>query len=515
MSAAILKSLKALLAAKIVASFVLGYAGAYAMPPWGYWFMLFPALSGFYILTGTSASARQALVLGWFFGLGYYIAGLSWVGNAFKVEGNPFSWVLPIAVAGLPMMLSCFSALAGMLARRFYALNKVTGFLGFTGILATGEWLRGHVFTGFPWNLYGHAWAEMLPVVQIVYYTDVYFLTLLTVFWMTLPGFLFLGKDAGRRTKSALVLIAALSFAVCHGLGNARLNANPTEFHEDVSVQIVQPNIAQSDKWQRDKMVSIFYRHVDLSRTVDAGAGDGTTYVVWPETALSQWFAQDRSSMKAIADALASHQGKAYLLTGLLRKAPESDRYLNSIALINDKGEISNLYDKSHLVPFGEYVPFQKWIPLEPVVRFSGFLPGGGVKSFTTPEGLSYSPLVCYEVIFSGKVVERGTRPDFIVNVTNDGWYGRSAGPHQHFTQAVFRAVEEGVPVVRSANTGVSGLADAYGRVLYRSELFEESAKTFRLPKKIATPAKSPYFESIILWGLLLSLMAVGAIYKK
>jgi apolipoprotein N-acyltransferase len=191
--------------------------------------------------------------------------------------------------------------------------------------------------------------------------------------------------------------------------------------------------------------------------------------------------------MRRIADTLQAYPGAAYILTGLLQRDAETGAFSNALVMIDQTGAIRNVYKKHHLVPFGEYIPFQRYIPLKPIAAFTGFEQGPGPDIQTipdgTPGGLRYSPLVCYEVIFPAALIPRGQLPpDFIVNVTNDGWYGNSAGPYQHFTQAVFRAVEEGIPVLRSANTGISAVIDPLGAVRYRSILLTETTGSLHLP---------------------------------
>lgn len=498
--------------ARIVICFALGFVGAYAQAPTNYWPLMFVALSGFYVCTAQSERPLVALALGYAFGIGYYVSGLAWIGNAFKVEGNPFSWVMPIAVIGLPMLLSVFPMFTAYISRRFFNLHHFSGLLGFVAVLTFMEWTRGHIFSGFPWNLYGHMWSFLLPAIQITAFTDVFFLTLLTIFWTALPGLLFLHPHFDK-SKVILVVLAVATFSGSFALGVWHLRKHPTEFRSDVYFNIVQPNIPQSEKWQRDKMVEAFYKHVELSYAKIPEKA--TTFVVWPETALTPWFANDRSSMRAIKDSLKSYAGTAYLMTGALRFNEENETNHNSLVLIDDQGQTLQVFDKSHLVPFGEYVPLKQFIPIKPVANFNGFVSGNGPETFETPEKIRYSPMVCYEIIFSGAVIDhKGPRPDFIVNVTNDAWYGDSPGPYQHFVQAMFRAVEEGVPVVRAANTGISGLIDPVGRVIRQSYLFEEVSILERLPKAVAAQNKTPYFGFIILWGSILALFATGLIFK-
>ncbi len=490
-------------------SFAAGGFACLGMAPWNAWPVLLVSLSALYVLIAQSRAPRAAFFYGWLFSFSYFLFGLLWVGNALLVKGNPYAWAWPLAVCGLPLLLSFFPALGLYAARKFGNLSDGRGFLAFTAFFAGSEWLRGYLFTGFPWNLFGYTWAGLPEMIQNVAVGNIYFLTWLTVFWFSLPGFLFL-KSGTKKENTGLVLFAVFSFVLCFGFGYWRLAGAPSGPSEkSVHIKLVQPSIPQDEKWERELMIRHFSRQVALSRAEGEQPG-GTTFIIWPETSLSYWLAQDPSAIGMIRDALRSYSGTAYLLTGMLRHDPEQKKYFNSLVMIDRDGTISNVYDKHHLVPFGEYIPYQPWIPLRPVVQFTGFASGRGPQTFTTPEGISYSPVICYEIIFSGMLTDRPGAPDFIVNVTNDAWYGISPGPHQHFTQAVFRAVEEGIPVVRAANTGFSGLIDPYGRIMEKSELFQEYEKILALPAKNMVLKNYIAYKNILFAMMLLTLIIIG-----
>lgn len=490
---------------RAVACFVLGALGSLGMAPYNAWPVLILCLSAFYLLLDRTGSPRGALIYGWLFAFGYFFTGLFWVKNALLVDGNPFSWIWPLAVAGLPSLLAFFIAVGSWAAKRFADLKTGAGYLSFTAFIALVEWGRGFVFTGYPWNLFGYTWAGTPQMVQTVAIGNIYFLTWLTVFWFALPGFLFL-KAAQKKEKTALTAFALGSFTLCMIFGIVRLQTAEIKTVPDIDIHIVQPNIDQSEKWNRAKTGQHFLKSIQLSQPKEDSKNK--TIIVWPETAMGYWLAEDPQAIQYIKDTLNSYPGGAVLMTGMLRHEREPKSYYNSLVTIDADGTISNIYDKYHLVPFGEYIPFQKWIPLKPVVEFTGFVLGSGVKTLEV-FGLKYSPVICYEIIFSGKVAGPDS-PDFIVNVTNDAWYGISAGPHQHFTQAVFRAVEEGIPVIRAANTGLSGLIDPLGRVHEISPLFEEYEKTLALPAKNMIFRNNYLIKNVIFTGMVLLFTAFG-----
>lgn len=509
--------LKSLLA--FLLCFAVGGFSSLAMSPTNLWPLLFVGISIVYYLVANARTHKGAFFYGWFFGFGYFLFGLSWIGNALLVDGNPYAWAWPLAVSGLPFILSLFPALACLIAHRFVRISTLSGFFAFSALLFLSELARGYVFTGFPWNLYGYTWVEMLPIVQSVSFGSIYGLTWLTILWSSSFGFIAL-NDASKQHKAIVTVFCAISFALCFSYGSLRLKNTQIEYHEDIQIRIVQPNIPQSEKWDRRKMTQNYFKHIKLSLPTLTDPELETTkatYIIWPETALSYWYTSDKTSMNILSDALRdSYQNPAYVFTGVLERDAEQDTYSNSLIVINKDGDISNLYNKHHLVPFGEYIPFQEWIPLQTVTSFSGFISGDGPKVYQTEEGLSYTPLICYEAIFPGLTPhQEGTRPDFIINVTNDGWYGFSAGPHQHLTQTRFRAVEEGMPVIRAANTGISALIDPLGRILHRDELFTEASSSHIVPKKIVGFDGQTKRVIILLFLLSIVISFVGYIRKR
>jgi len=456
-----------------------GSLSSLAMAPTNFWYILFISLPVFYCALVFSTRKRFVFLNGWLFAFGYFVFGLYWIGNALLIEGNPYKWAWPLAVVGLPAFLSFYWGLAALLIFKIADLRKFSGWLAFAGIFTLAEWVRGHLFGGFPWNAFGYTWSDHPELLQILGLTDVFGLTLLTIVWASALSLLLIGEKAAFRRSGAF---AIFTFAAVHAYGLFMLSVYPDQIREDVVFKIIQPNIPQAEKWKAEKMSQHFIKQVDLS--ADNSGLEKPVVIVWPETAMTFRFADDPAAMGALSAALQTYAGGAKLLTGLLRYTPEDDAYENSLVMIDAIGEISNIYDKHHLVPFGEYIPFQKYIPLKPIAQFNGFKMGEGLKNFEISKDLRYSPLICYEVIFPGRSIPNDSpRPDFIVTVTNDGWYGISPGPYQHFVQAQYRAVETGIPVIRSANTGFSGVIAPSGVVAIKTELMAMAAVEAALPK--------------------------------
>jgi len=489
-----------------------GWIAAFAMPPVSFWPCLFVGLSGLYYLFSKTTGVGQAWAAGFFFALGYFVTGLWWIGNALLVEGSDFAWVWPISVIGLPTLLGLFTGTYLAMARLCAAPNTLKGFLAFCFFLTFSEWARGNAFTGFPWNLYGYVWADHIEMAQMAHYTGAYGMTIVSVIWAALGGFLYVSKKPVK-TIAACAAIAALTLGLVYLGGKSRLASNETELNMDVGLVVAQPNIPQNMKWDPVAIQNNFLKIVSLSKNAAfASPKPKDIFIVWPETAISPSVYTRPENMERIASLLKSYDTNSYLVTGILRRTDKDDsmKFANSVILLNKQMSALDVYDKSHLVPFGEFIPFQKWIPLKPVAAFRGFEPGDGATILEHNDIPAFSPLICYEVIFADKVVPRtGKRAQWMVNVTNDGWYGDSAGPYQHFAQTRLRAIEEGVPVVRSANTGISGVIDSYGRVIERADIFQEAAIVTYLPKPLPEPKLPwPWLVQILL--PIIALISMG-----
>ncbi len=492
----------------VALSFAAGALASLAMPPAPQWAVLFVSLPILYGAIFKAKNKRVAFFSGWLFGFGYFVFSLSWIANALLVEGNPYAWAWPLAACGLPALLAFFPAFACLLAKRFMQLDQIYGWFGFIAAFCTFEWLRGHIFTGFPWNLFGYTWVDILPMIQVLYLSDVYMLTLLTTVWACVPA-LFFVKNVSQKVIGGLVSIVSLFCVFVYG--QSVLSANPPE-GTALNLRVVQPNIAQHEKWDRRKLFSNFEKHLQLS--LQEPMPKEPVLVIWPETAVSFHLLKTHPAQIALKDMLARLPVGSSLMTGYLRFDKESQQYFNSVVEFNRMGEIVNTYDKHHLVPFGEYIPFQEWIPLKPVAQFTGMGFGEGPRTLNSVQNAKISPLICYEIIFPGKLSNPEHKAGLIVNVTNDAWYGISAGPHQHLAKAIYRAVETGTPVARSANTGISTIVDPYGRQAAAKYLFTEDVINAKMPSVRATTITQHWFKHNFYIIIVLLFFSLGLFRK-
>lgn len=488
---------------RLVLVFLLGVLATGALPPLYGVFLLIPALTGLAWLVFSGNTKRAVFGLGWLFGLGHFSAGLYWIGNALIVRSEQLAPIAPVAVLGLAALLAFFPAFACLIsyvsAKRLTALGRV--FL-FAALWALFEWLRGWVLTGFPWNPMGSVWTFSDGMIQSTAVVGVFGLSLITVFVATLPTVLANYGDWRVKPRPFLVLGTAGFFLIAlWAAGTVRLTNADTAMVPGVHLRLVQPNIDQRAKWDPEFRPANFEEQIRLSLQAPKPGEPQPSHVLWSETAATYFIASDLARRVALARA-APKEG--LIITGAPRAMPtladRKYRVWNSLHAIDHDGTVRGTYDKFHLVPFGEYMPFREWIGISKLTAGSrDFSPGDGPKTLKLKGLPPVSPLICYEVIFPGQVIDRENRPDWILNLTNDGWYGVSAGPYQHFAAARLRAVEEGLPLVRVANTGISGVIDGYGRVNAKIDLKEEGILDSSLPRALSPTPFSRFGNNLSL----------------
>jgi apolipoprotein N-acyltransferase len=458
-------------------AFLLGCCATATLPPVDVTPLLFVAFPGLLWLDEGSNGLWASFRLGYAFGLGFFLTGLYWIAAALFVDIANFWWLVPAAAAGLPAAFALYIGLALLvtqLAVRYLRLPAAARVFAFAVVWAVAEWLRGHAFTGLPWNLIGYAWSGGFPgailMLQSVAWVGIYGLSFVTVLAAAMPTLLgnpsLLRISPSRRL--APVIAVGLLIAVPSLAGAIRLDATPT-LRTTVWLRIVQPSIPQTMKWQPTAAQRNLRLLLDLS---SGPAVRKIAAVLWPEAATPFLLGRDARLRQEIG-AIASQRG--YVITGAVRANPPPEpveQVWNSLEAVDGEGEIVARYDKAHLVPFGEYIPFRHVLPLQKITPGNlDYTAGPGPRTIELPGLPPFAPLICYEVIFPGAVVDEDRRPDWMLNITNDAWYGRSSGPYQHFAIARTRAVEEGLPLVRVANNGISGVVDPVGRVVARVDL--------------------------------------------
>ena len=504
---------------RLLIAFASGAVTALALPPVNAWpipFLTFPILV--WLVDGSAAGRLNgvpaAAAAGWWFGFGYFLAGLYWVGNAFLVDAKTFGWLLPFAVIALPAGMALYTALGLALARSLWT-RGASRVLALAVALTVAEWLRGHLFSGFPWNTYGYLLVTPLWLAQGAALVGVWGLGFLAIAAYASPAVLADRQQDSPRgwlaPAAAAVVIAALAT-----FGAARTATGPVATVDGVRLRLMQPNLQQDQKFNYSQRQQVMSRYLALSDRASGPQSTGVrdvTHLIWPESAFPFFLTREADALAQIAALLAPG---TVLITGAIRP-PETPnvaatRAYNSVYVIDRNGSIVSVYDKVHLVPFGEYLPFQallEQLGLMQLTKVSGgFIAGDRRRNQRVPGAPSFLPLVCYEIVFPGQAVPRSERPGWLydhigrylawpsavgdsgrpgwlLNLTNDGWFGNSAGPYQHFQQARIRAIEEGLPLVRVANTGISAVVDPLGRVVGSLPLGSEGVLDAPLPQPL------------------------------
>ncbi len=498
----------------------LGGIMALGLPPLGAWQLLFVVVPlVLKHLARDHRSRARAFGDGWFFGLGYFAVALHWIGVAFTVDAAHDLWMMPFAVGGLAAITALYwggaFVLAGMLQRGIGPW-RVPGFVALPFSLAIAEMLRGILLGGFPWAAPGLMATEMGGVLQLASIIGMTGLSFLVLLWAGLP-FAFYGFRQNSRREKIFIVALGLSLPLSWVWGWQHLASHPTRFVAGVQLRLVQPNIAQDDKWRGDNARAIFDGLIEQSK---ADAVIRPSHIIWPESSVPFMLDESEAALSAIAAMLGQDR---VLLAGSIRRDPKTpdgeQPYYTSIEVIDGKGDVLGRYDKWRLVPGGEYLPLA-WL-LEPlgfrkVVSLpESFSAGPGPRSLEIPGAGRAGMLICYEAIFPDRLVDAESRPQWIVNVTNDGWFGNSVGPWQHLAQVRMRAVEQGLPVARAANTGISAVFDPWGRMIASSNLMQRSVVDAGLPVAAsATPyARIGNWNSILL--MVVVLLLANAIFRR
>jgi apolipoprotein N-acyltransferase len=499
---------------------VAGLVSVLALPPFHLWpvlFLTFPVLV--WLLDGAGGGWRgvwRAALTGWLFGFGYLLAGLYWLGHAFLVDADTFGWMMPFAVLIVPAGLAIFPA-AGTALARFLWTRGAPRILVLAVALTAAEWLRGHVLTGFPWNTFGYALTAPLALAQGAALVGIWGLTVLAIAVFASPAPL-ADDRADTRRPWLPVTLAAAALAALAVYGTLRLARTPTAFVPGVQLRIMQPNLQQDEKFDYTAKDQVMKHYLDLSRRVTGAAPRGladVTHLIWPESAFPFYLQREPDALAQIGALLPE---RTVLITGADRvEEPRPGRtpgIYNSIMVLDRTGSVVAFYDKVHLVPFGEYLPFQSVLERIGFVQLTkvegGYLAGESRRSMAVPRAAPFVPLLCYEIIFPAELMPRGERPGWLLNLTNDGWFGISTGPYQHLEQARLRAIETGLPLVRAANTGVSAVIDPLGRTIESLPLGAEGVLDSPLPQPVAQPLYARTGDLPV--GLLLVLALAGFI---
>lgn len=452
-------------------------------PPVSLPWVLFAAVPVLVMQVLTAPTGRAAAWIGWGAAFGYFVTGLHWMGHAFLVDPERFAWLLPLGITALPTFFGLFWATAFWAAWRLRPATPLTAALALAGTLTLVEFARSNILTGLPWALPGYVWVD-LPPMQAAAWIGPFGLALTTLVVTALPALALTGQGRG-----AAVLAAGTGAGLW--LAGAMRVPESVAYADDAPIlRVVQPNAPQHLKWVRGHRETFYQRLLTATaRPADPAIGQPDA-VIWPESAVYFVPAATPGEVAVVSAAA----GDAWVLLGAQHgeRTADGSRWTNALVSISPDGRIGPRYDKHHLVPFGEYLPFRPLFDALGLSQFAlrgDFDRGPGPRTVTVGDLPPFSPLICYEAIFPNEVVG-AERPAWLLQPTNDAWFGSWAGPHQHYAQARIRAIEQGLPMVRAANTGISAVVDPFGREIVSIRLHRYDHFDARLPAAIAA---TPY----------------------
>lgn len=483
-------------------TFISGCALSFAFAPY-FFFPLLISLGFFSYFIKQCVSIKEAMKIGWLFGLGFYLCNLYWISIGVSVYIDDFWWAIPFALFALPACLSIYTMLVALVS---YSIKTKNFYINsFTCIWIISELLRSYLFTGFSWNIISSSFSFSENAIQITNIIGSYGLGAVVVF--SFSSFCLLLE---RQYLKFLVYagISAILWSSIFYYGNHRLFNNQTTEYE-IKVRLVQPSIKQTDKWTIDMFWSNFNQHKSLS--LDNISDSHPDIIIWPEAAITiqPSYTQVFNALRHIV----SNTNMTLITGGITDNVSQDnrkkDKLFTSIYAIQDNPNLVFEYHKSHLVPFGEYMPLKSILPFHKLTPGNiDFYPGkpGFIVSLDN-FNLRIRPLLCYEIIFPDEVRMSNKDANVILNLTNDSYYGNTSGPYQHFYMARMRAVENGIPLIRVANNGISAVFDPLGRILIKTKLNDITYIDSYIPASIKNETPySMYGNRLLYLYMLISL---------
>ena len=485
---------------KYLTLFIAGGLADLSLAPFYIFPVLFISFPVFYKILSGATNKKQAFLIGWMFGFGFFVFGLYWIANSLLVDAEKFAWLIPFAVCGIPFGLAIYVGLFGAAYQILRRDNNWQNILLFASLWVIFEYLRGILFTGFPWNLIGYAALFSNWFAQSAALGGVYLLSFFIVVIALLPSYY-----KAKIFTVIVIILTVLNFA--YGYVHVNQSIAPAK---KLKLLLFQPNIAESMKWEPEVSKEQFVENVKYLKTLDFKNKD---IVLLPETGVPFDLSRQPLVVQALKEVTPAN---GLLVTGALRsegKTLADYKVWNTLYTISQQG-VYSFYDKVHLVPFGEFVPLRKYLPfINKITPGNVDISSGEKTELIKYNGFSFLSLICYEIIFPEYAASK-PQPDFIVNVTNDGWFGNSTGPYQHLAMAQMRAIEQGEPVIRDANSGISAVIDGHGKLLQTLPLSVRGVIDYELELRKTVTIYALYGDKII-FGLIIIIMIALFLYRK
>ena len=468
--------------------FLLGLITSYSLPPYSFFFInfiTFPLLL-LYLLSNHSKGKWTCFKIGWMFGFGYFISNLYWITNSLTFE-EIFKPLIPFALILIPLFLGIFYGIAIFACSLFNLKKNFSSILIFSIFLSLIEYVRSFIFGGFPWNLIAYSWTDYLNFLQIVSFTGTYLFNLFSIIFFLIPTIIFFKYKKKTKLFSLAIAIAILTINFIYGAIIIKNNKKIDETNLNFVIKIISPKIEINRFFQNKNPKKTILDLVKLSEPNDLKR----TIFIFPEGVLSNIYLQDLKNYSYIFSE--NYSDKHKIILGI--SSNEESYIFNSMVVLDKDANILAKYHKNKLVPFGEFLPYENLLSKFGLKKITqGYLSfsADNKRNIININNIKFLPLICYEIIYSGQLNKSKEDYDFIINISEDGWFGNSVGPYQHFSHSIFRAIEEGKNIIRSANNGISAYIDPTGQIINSIESTQKGVIEFKNFKK----HKKTYFST-------------------
>ena len=492
-------------------SFFIGLVTSYSLPPFSFVFInfiTFPIL--LLLLVFNYQKGRWASFnIGWMFGFGYFISNLYWITNALTFE-EIFKPLIPISLVLIPLFLGIFYGLGTLICSFFNLKKNISSILIFSFFFSLIEFIRGFIFGGFPWNLIAYSWSDYLEFLQILSFTGTYTLNLLSITIFLIPTIIFFNFRSITKILTLIFVTILIITNFFYGTLAIEKNKKVDETNLNFIIKIISPKIEIDRFFENESPEKTILDLVKLSEPNNIEK----TIFIFPEGALANLYLEDLKNYNYIFSENFSDQHK--IILGINSK--EESNIFNSMVVLDNNANILTKYNKNKLVPFGEFLPFENLftkLGLKKITQgYQSFTPDNK-RNLISVNNINFIPLICYEIIYSGKISKNNQNFEFIINISEDGWFGNSIGPYQHFSHSIFRAIEEGKNLVRSANNGISAFINTKGQIINKIKSTDKGfieVKSFRESKKTLF---STYGNKIFFYFLLFYITLIFFLKKK
>ena len=496
----------------------LGAISAYSLPPYNYFIINFFTFSLFFIFLftekKTNLESKSFFKYGWFFGFGYFLCSLYWIAISLTFDES-FKFLIPIAIVLFPAFLAIFYGLITYLFSVFYSKNAVSTFFIFSILYGSIEFIRGSILTGFPWNLIAFSFSESIYFIQILSVIGTYSFNLICISLFTVPAVFILRKTRKEIIVCFFFIIISIGFLV---FGNFKYNQfnTITDSKNNFTIRAVSPNISLDRFYLKQDELKIIQELITLS----SPEKKEPTIFLWPEGIIPDSYLRDMDIYKDLFSNSFSSDDLVIMGLNILKTKNSKDLFFNSMVVFNNKLDLIHSYNKVNLVPFGEFIPFEavlSLIGLKTITNdYQSFSKGENLKALSIKSEkieLKLLPLICYEIIYSNRLF-KDKNFDYIINISEDGWFGNSVGPKQHFSHSIFRSIESGKYIIRSANNGISAIINPIGIIEKKVEFGTTGYVDFK-DSKIIKPTLYMNYGDKIFFILILLYIFLFFSFKK